>query len=90
MRSLSLALAFAVLSSPAFADRQAADACANGLPKEPAAIYAAAVGQMGPGVDGRAIVRSVTKNMVSSGQLTASAARGAAMAAGDSLEKLKD
>ncbi len=90
MRPLKLALAVVVLSSPAFANRQAADARANGLPKDSAAIYAAAVGQMGPGVDGRAIVRSVTKNMVSSGQLSTSAARGAAMAAGDSLEKLKD
>ncbi len=89
MRPLELGLALAVLSSPALADRQAADACAGGLPKKSSAIYAAAVGQLGPGVDARAIVRSVTMNRVSSGQLTASAARSAAMAAADCLKKLK-
>ena len=90
MRPLKLAIAFAVLSSPALADRRAADACANGLPSESAAIYGAAVGQMGPGADARAIVKAVTMNMVSSGQLSASAARGAAMAAGACLKKLKN
>ncbi len=90
MRPLKLALVLAVLSSPAFADRRAADACASGLPKDSAAIYAAAVGRMGPGVDGRAIVKGVTMNMVNSGQLSAFAARGAATAAGGCLKKLKD
>jgi hypothetical protein len=90
MRTLKLALVFAVLSSPAFADRPAADACASGLSKDSAAIYAAAVGRMGSGVDGKAVLKGVTVNMVNSGQLSAFAARGAATAAGDCLKKLKD
>ena len=43
-----LALVLLLISSPAFADRKAADACAAGLPENSAAIYNAAIGQIGP------------------------------------------
>ena len=90
MRPLKLAIVFAMLSSPALADRRTADACAGGLPKDSAAIYAASVGRMGPDVDAKAVLRDVTMNMVSSGQLSAGNAREAAVAAGDCLKKLKN
>ena len=90
MRCLKLTLGLLVISSPALADRKAADACAAGLPADAAAIYNEAIGQVGPGVDNRAIVRGIAQNMVSSGKLSMRNAKSVAQAAGDCLKQLKD
>jgi hypothetical protein len=90
MRFPILAMGLLVISSPAFADRKAADACAAALPANSAAIYSAAVGQVGPGVDNKAIVKGIAQDMIAAGKLTMMTARGAAQAAGDCLKKLKD
>lgn len=90
MRFMNLTLTLIVIASPALADRKAADACAAGLPADSAAIYKTAVGQVGPGVDNKAIVRGIAQDMISAGKLTIMNARGVAQAAGDCLKKLKD
>jgi len=90
MRCVKLALGLLVISSPALADRKAADACAAGLPADSAAIYNQAVGQVGPGVDNKAVVRGITQDMVAAGKLKMSNAIGVAQAAGDCLKKLKN
>ena len=90
MRCLKLALALLLISSPAFADRKAADACAAGLPENSAAIYNAAIGQIGPGVDNKAIVKGITQDMVAAGKLSMQSAKSVATAAGECLKKMKD
>ena len=77
MRCLNLAAALLLISSPAFADRKAADACAAGLPENSAAIYNAAIGQIGPGVDNKAIVKGITQDMVAAGKEVSFADRAA-------------
>ena len=90
MRCLNLAAALLLISSPAFADRKAADACAAGLPENSAAIYNAAIGQIGPGVDNKAIVKGITQDMVAAGMLSMLSAKSVAQAAGECLKKMKD
>jgi hypothetical protein len=90
LRTLHLAFGLILVASQALADRKAADACAAGLPSDSAAIYNAAVGQVGPGEDNKAIVKSIAQGMISSGKLTMMTARGAAQAAGECLKKLKN
>jgi hypothetical protein len=90
MRNLKLGLWLILIASPALADRKAADSCAAGLPANSAAIYNAAVGQVGPGEDNKAIVKGITQDMISAGKLSMMTARGAAQAAGECLKKLKN
>ena len=90
MRIFHLALGLSLIASPALADRKAADACAAGLPADSAAIYNAAVGQVGPGEDNKAIVKGITQDMVSAGKLSMLTAKGAAQAAGQCLKKLQN
>lgn len=90
MRNLKLGLLLILIASPALADRKAADSCAAGLTADSAAIYNAAIGQIGPGKDNKAIVKSIAQDMVMSGALNTISARGAAQAAGQCLKKLKD
>jgi hypothetical protein len=79
-----------LLPGAAFADRQAADTCAATLQKDAAAIYSASVAQISPGANVRDIVRSVTRDMVRSGNLSRSGARPAAESAGACLKLLKE
>jgi hypothetical protein len=88
MKKLVLTLAVALAASPALADRGAADACAAGLSADSKAIYQAAIGQVQPGADNRAIVKGIVENMVASGQLGMLGAKSAAQAAGACLKKL--
>jgi len=90
MRTLNLVLGLSLVASPALADRKAADSCAAGLSADSSAIYNASVGRVGPGKDNRAIVSSITQEMVSAGKLSILSARGAAEAAGQCLKKLKN
>jgi hypothetical protein len=80
-----------LVTSPvtALADRNAADACATKLPKEPAAIYSNTVAQIAPGVNVRDLVVSVTRGMVLAGRLSRANARPAAEAAGSCLELIR-
>jgi hypothetical protein len=88
MKKLAFTIAFALGASPALADRSAADACAAGLSGDSKAIYSAAIGQVQPGADNKAIVKGIVENMVSAGQLSMLSARSAAQAAGACLKKI--
>ncbi len=88
MKKFLLIIATGLGASPAYADRGAADACAAGLSANSKAIYAAAVGQVHPGADNKAIVKGIVENMVSSGQLGMLNAKSEAQAAGVCLKKL--
>jgi hypothetical protein len=88
MKKLVLTLAVALVASPALADRGAADACAAGLSADSKAIYQAAIGQVQPGADNKAIVKGIVENMVASGQLGMLGAKSSAQAAGAYLKKL--
>lgn len=90
MHMVKLTLVLTLISSPALADRKSADACAARLPEDAGAIYKSAVGQVGPDVDNKSIVRGIAENMISAGKLSMISARSAAQAAGQCLKKLKD
>lgn len=87
---LKIALAFALMfvTSPAFADRQSADACSASLSPDAKSIYDAAVGKMRAGGDNRATVKEITESMVSSGQLSMFSAKKTAQAAATCLKML--
>lgn len=88
MKKIALAFALMFLSSPAFADRQSADACSAGLSPDAKSIYDAAVGKVHRGGDNRAVVTEITESMVSSGQLSMFSAKKTAQAAGTCLKML--
>jgi hypothetical protein len=88
MRTLGFAVALALVASPALADRKAADACAASLSPQSQAIYSAAVDKVRPGADNKDMVRQITENMVSSGELSMFSAKQTAQAAGACLKKL--
>lgn len=88
MKKLAFTIALALVASPALADRSAADACAAGLSADSKSIYNAAIGQVQPGADNRAIVKGIVENMVNAGQLSMFGAKSAAQAAGACLKKL--
>ncbi|SFK52241.1 hypothetical protein [Methylocapsa palsarum] len=89
MKSACIAILLLLAPSAAFADRQAADACAASLTSDSSAIYRATVARISPGVDVRDIVRSVTRAMVMSGTLDRAGAKPAAEAAGACLKLLR-
>jgi hypothetical protein len=84
-----LTLLFGLFPAAAYADQQAADACAARLPKSSAAIYSASAAQISPGANLRDIVTHVTRSLVMSGDLSRSEARPAAEAAGSCLKFLR-
>lgn len=88
MKKVAFTIALALVASPALADRSAADACAAGLSGDSKAIYSAAIGQVQPGADNKAIVKGIVENMVSAGQLSMLGAKSAAQAAGACLKKI--
>ena len=88
MKAQHIAIALILLTSPALADRKDADACAANLPAGSKAVYDAAVGQVHPGADNKAIVQGVVKGMVDDGQLSMFNAKSTAQPAGDCLKKL--
>jgi hypothetical protein len=90
MKFLCVIGVLVLLPAAASADRQAADTCAAKLRKDAAAIYSASVAQFSTGANVGDIVRSVTRGMVRSGNLTRSDARPAAESAGACLKLLKE
>ena len=79
--------AFALSTTPSFANRASADACAAKLPPDARQIYAASIGSVAPGVDMKEVVRSKTRALVIGGKLSRDAARPAAEAAGACLKQ---
>lgn len=90
MRPARIVVAAVLFASPAYADRQKADACSAGLSPDSKSIYAAAVGKMRRGADNEAVVTAITLSMVSSGKLNPLTAEKTAEAAGECLRKLAD
>lgn len=86
MRITAALTLLAISAAPAFAGTAEATSCAAGLDTNSQAIFNAALPQVNPSADLKAVVTTVTKSLVSSGQLKMSAARPAAMAAGNCLK----
>jgi len=85
----AVVLGLFALPAAAEAGRQEADACAKGLSSESQMVYGAAVDRVGPGIDNRELVRSLTQQLVSEGKVSRAAARPAAEAAGKCLVMMK-
>ena len=88
MAAMSMSLPPTGVPARLSAARSAADACAAGLSADSKAIYQAAVGQVQPGADNKAIVKGIVENMVSAGKIGMLRAKRAAQAAGACLKKL--
>ena len=86
MRIITALTVLALSAAPAFAGAAEATSCAGSLDANGKAIFNAALPQVNPSVDLKAVVTTVTKSLVSSGQVPMSAARPAAMAAGQCLK----
>ncbi|MEI7598250.1 MAG: hypothetical protein WCJ41_02905 [Aestuariivirga sp.] len=86
MRIITAIALLALSAAPAFAGAAEATSCASGLDANGQTIFNAAMPQVAPGVDLKAVVTTATKALVESGKLPMSAARPAAMAAGQCLK----
>ena len=86
MRIITALALLALSTAPAFAGSAEATSCASGLDTNGQAIFNAALPQVAPGADLKAVVTTATKALVESGQVPMSAARPAAMAAGKCLK----
>ena len=86
MRILTAIAILAISAAPAFAGAAEATSCAAGLDANSQAIFNAALPQVTPSANLKTVVTTVTKSLVSSGQVPMSAARPAAMAAGKCLK----
>lgn len=84
----AIALAAALGSAPAFADKAAGDACAAALSPDGKAIYVAVMGA-GAGGDLRSVVTDTTKSLVMSGKIDRGNARTNAQAAGACLQQAR-
>ncbi len=89
LRAAFVAAALSICTSPALANRAAADACAARLSAESKLIYAATIGAVAPGVDLKEIVRSKTRGLVMAGKLNRGQALAAAEAAGACLKQAR-
>jgi len=81
------AAAIALTSTPSFADRATADACAAKLAPEAKLIYAEVIGSVVPGVQLEEVVRSKTRSLVIGGQVNRGQAEPSARAAGACLKQ---
>lgn len=90
MKTRLILISLTLFCTPALADRKAADGCAASLPAGSKEIYAQAVDKVKPGADNKAIVKEITENMVSAGQLSLLSAKSTAQAAGACLKKLAE
>ena len=86
MRILTAVAVLALTAAPAFPGTAEATSCAAGLDTNSQAIFNAALPQVTPSADLKAVVTTVTKSLVSSGQVPMSSARSSAMAAGKCLK----
>jgi hypothetical protein len=83
-----VAMVLLFISSPAWADRKEADACAANLSAGSKAVYDAAVDKVKPGADNKALVQGIVKGMVDAGQLSLFNAKSTAQPAGECLKKI--
>lgn len=86
MRILTALAILALSAAPAFALSADAQNCAAQLDSNGQAIFNAALPQVKPGVDLKAVITTATKSLVASGQVPMGSARPAAMAAGQCLK----
>ena len=89
MRIFTALALLAISAAPAFAGAAEAQSCAASLDANSQLIFNAALPQVSPSVDLRAVVTTATKSLISSGQIPMSAAKPAAMAAGQCLKLAK-
>ena len=82
---VSAILGLCLVSTAAFADRNAADKCAANLNTDGRVIYSTTAAQVQPGVDLRALVKNSTETLVKNGTVSMGNARPAAEAAGKCL-----
>lgn len=86
MRIITAIALLALTAAPAFAGTAEAESCAAGLDANGKLIFSTALPQVNPSADLKGVVTATTKSLVSSGQVPMSAARPAAMAAGQCLK----
>jgi len=86
MRIITAIALLALSAAPAFAGTAEAESCAAGLDANGKLIFSTALPQVNPSADLKGVVTATTKSLVSSGQVPMSAARPAAMAAGQCLK----
>lgn len=86
MRIITAIALLAISAAPAFAGSAEATSCASGLDANGQAIFNAALPQVTPSANLKAVVTTATKSLVESGQVPMSSARAAAMAAGKCLK----
>ena len=86
MRIITALALLALSTAPAFAGAAEAKSCATQLDANGQLIFNTALPQVRPSADLRGVVTATTKSLVSSGQVPMSAARPAAMAAGQCLK----
>lgn len=82
-------LCVACMTSAAYADQKAADACAANLPPIPKEIYTTTMASHPTPETGRSIVVAEVEKLIAQGKLNMSDARAAGEAAGACLEMLK-
>jgi hypothetical protein len=85
----AIAVSLPLLTTHAFANRAAADTCANGLAADAKLIYSATIAEVTPSVDLRELVRSKARGLVMSGKLSRGKAQAAAEAAGACLRQAR-
>jgi len=88
MKLQYVAMVLLLTSSPAWADRKEADACAAKLSAGSKEVYEAVIVQAKPGADNKAIAEGVVKGMVADGKLSLFSAKSTAEPAGECMKKL--
>jgi azurin len=86
MRIITALALLALSAAPAFAGATEAKTCAASLDANSQTIFNAALPQVTPSANLKTVVTTTTKSLVSAGQVPMSAARPAAMAAGQCLK----
>jgi hypothetical protein len=89
MKTILCFLCLACLTTAAYADQKAADACAASLPPAAKQIYTSTLASNPTPSTGRSIVVSIVEKMIAEGKLTMAEGEVAGHAAGACLEQLK-
>lgn len=89
MKAIPIVLFIACMTTAAYADRQAADACAASLPPNAKQIYEATQASHPTEETGRGIVVGIVEKMIAEGKLTLAEGEAAGEAAGTCLKKMK-
>lgn len=89
MKVIPLFLCVAGMTTAAYADQKAADACAASLPPNAKQIYEATMASHPTEATGRSIVVGIVEKMIAEGKLTMAEGEAAGEAAGTCLKELK-